>query len=178
MPLTLSHAVLHVRDLDAMIDYYTRALGFNVTDRGPIARNGPEIVFMSQDPGEHHQLAFVSAPRAEGACALNHLAFRVADMAELRAQFDRLTSDGRGSQPRPVCHGNTWSLYFADPEQNGVEIFCDTPWHVRQPQGRPWDMSLDQESLLASTRAAFEAEPEFGPGESYLAARARQLGAG
>ena len=54
MPLTWSHAVLYVSDLDNMLDYYTRVLGFAVADRGPMGENAPEIVFLSQDPGEHH----------------------------------------------------------------------------------------------------------------------------
>lgn len=36
MPLTWSHAVLQVRDLDTMLDYYTKVLGFAVSDRGPL----------------------------------------------------------------------------------------------------------------------------------------------
>ena len=173
MPLTLSHAVVHVRDLPLMIDFYTGVLGFAVTDRGPIAPGGPEIVFMSQDPGEHHQLAFVPMPRGDGPSALNHLAFRVSGLSEVREMFARIVADGRGAQPRPVTHGNTWSIYFADPEKNGIEIFCDTPWHVPQPQGQSWDMSAADVALIDSTRAAFAAEPGFGSGDSYLNARTR-----
>jgi len=174
MPLTLSHAVLHVRQLDTMLDYYTTVLGFEVTDRGSIGANGEEIVVLSQDPGEHHQLAFVTIPpddKKRG--ALNHLAFRVEGLDELRALIARIAADGRGRAPAPLTHGNTWSAYFGDPEGNGVEIFCDTPWHVGQPQGRPWDLAKDDAGLLAETRAAFAGEPGFGPGDAYIEARRR-----
>jgi catechol 2,3-dioxygenase len=174
MPLTFSHAVLHVENLDTMLDYYTRVLGFAVTDRGPIGPGAPEIVFLSQDPGEHHQLAFIAAPPSEARPgALNHLAFRLETLGELRALMDRIAADGRGAKPRPLTHGNTWSAYFADPERNGIEVFCDTPWHVPQPQGRTWDTAQDDDTLLAATREAFAGEPGFGPGDRYGEARAR-----
>ena len=173
MALTLSHVVVHVRDLPLMLDFYGAVLGFAITDRGPLAPDGPEIVFMSQDPGEHHQLAMVPAPRGDGPPALNHMAFRVPALGDVKTLYERIVADGRGTQPRPLCHGNTWSIYFADPERNGIEIFCDTPWHVAQPQGQSWDMSADEATLLATTRAAFAGEPGFGPGDSYVNARAR-----
>src|ERR1700756_3922494 len=107
MPLTWSHAVLYVADLDNMLDYYTRVLGFAVADRGPMGENAPEIVFLSQDPGEHHQLAFMHAPdRPRGAGALNHLAFRVEGLDELCALIGRIVADGRGRAPTPMTHGN------------------------------------------------------------------------
>ena len=49
----------------------------------------------------------------------------------------------------PVTHGNAVSVYFKDPEGNGIEIFCDTPWHVPQPQVGFWDPSQDAEQVLA-----------------------------
>jgi catechol 2,3-dioxygenase-like lactoylglutathione lyase family enzyme len=174
MALTLSHAVLHVRDMETMVDWYTKVLGFEVTDRGPMGPNAPEIVFLSQDPGEHHQLAFAAVPPGEKAPgALNHLAFRAEGLDEVRALVAAIVADGRGRAPAPMPHGNTWSAYFADPEGNGVEIFCDTPWHVRQPQGRAWDWSKDDAALIAETRAAFETAPGFGPGDAYVEARKR-----
>jgi catechol-2,3-dioxygenase len=174
MALRLSHTVLQVNDLDNMLDYYTRVLGFAITDRGPLGPGGAQIVFLSQDPGEHHQLAFVTAkrdPNVPG--ALNHVAFRVPDVAAVRELDARIRADGRGRMPMPLTHGNTWSVYFADPEGNGLEVFCDTPWHVAQPQGKAWDMSASDAELLATTRAAFEKEPQFGPGDVYVAARER-----
>ena len=58
--LTWSHAVLYVQTLQPMLQFYSEVLGFLVTDRGPLAEGAPEIVFLSQDPSEHHQLAMVA----------------------------------------------------------------------------------------------------------------------
>ena len=50
--LTLSHAAVAVRDLDAMLDFYGGVLGFVVTNRGEVGER--EMAFISQDPTEHH----------------------------------------------------------------------------------------------------------------------------
>ena len=58
MLLTWSHAVMYVRHEAVMLDFYTRVLGFEITDRGP-SEQGPDIIFLSQNPEEHHQLAML-----------------------------------------------------------------------------------------------------------------------
>ena len=75
-------------------------------------------------------------------------------------------------------HGNAISVYFQDPEGNGIEIFCDTPWHVPQPQVRPWDPSKSDEEVLASVEADFRDAPGFMPMEHYRAERAKAFGEG
>jgi catechol 2,3-dioxygenase len=61
----------------------------------------------------------------------------------------------------PLSHGNTLSLYFNDPEGNGLEVFWDTPWHVKQPDGIVWDTGLDQEQALAWVEETFSHKPSF-----------------
>lgn len=160
MALTWSHAVLNVKDTEIMLDFYTRVLGFHITDRGEIAAMNREIIFMSQDPGEHHQMAMIPMREDEGPSnSLAHLAFRVSAMSELRGMIQTLKGEGVGM--RPTSHGNTWSIYFQDPEQNGIEIFCDTPFHVTQPAGKAWDLDADDETLMAWTEAEFKDQPGF-----------------
>ena len=79
---------------------------------------------------------------------------------DLRILRDRLTA--AGIDPiLPINHGNAWSLYFSDPEGNGLEVFWDTPWHVEQPQGKVWDASLDKDAALAWVEENFSAEAGF-----------------
>lgn len=173
MALSWSHAVLFVQDEARMIDFYTRVLGFQVTDAGPIA-GGRKITFLSQEAAEHHQVAFMDGRDDVGPSNSHaHLAFRVGDLAELRALIARLQEESLSM--RPTSHGNTWSIYFQDPEQNGIEIFCDTPWQVKQPAGETWDMSLEDEALLAWTREKFQDAERFGPQEEFIARREREL---
>jgi catechol 2,3-dioxygenase len=177
MALAWSHAVLHVRHDTRMIDFYTHVLGFQVTDRGQIGAGDREIIFLSQVAKEHHQLAMIPGRTDDGPSnSLAHLAFRVDDLAELREVIARL--HGEDLTLRPTSHGNTWSVYFQDPEQNGVEIFCDTPWQIKQPAGEIWDMTLDDDALLAWTRETFQGAERFGTQAEFIARRTRELAVG
>ena len=179
MPLRWSHAVLHVRDVETMLDFYTRVLGFEVTDRGPLGEGAgaPEIIFMSQVPTDHHQLAFLSAGRGAGRSNTHHhMAFRVSSYDEVRAFAQALERDGRATEIEPVTHGNAWSVYFRDPEDNGVEIFCDSPFHVSQPKYQPLDISLDEQQQRARTVDQFGDDEEFDAIDAWYAKRAEELG--
>src|SRR6267378_7231575 len=72
----LAHVGLFVRDLEAMIAFYTRVLGLVVTDSGDYYMGG-RIAFLSRNADEHHQIVMASG-RAEGSpTTLNQLSFRV-----------------------------------------------------------------------------------------------------
>ena len=175
MPLNWSHAVLYVRDQDTMIDFYTNVLGFAVTDRGPLGENAPDIVFMSQSPDEHHQLAMIQTRQDEDPSnSVNHFAFRVEQFADVKALNEKLAGMD-GIKVGPLSHGNTLSIYFNDPEGNGIEVFWDTPWHVAQPQGKPWDTSMDEAAVLDWVRSEFGEEASFEPREDYYARRRTEL---
>lgn len=58
-----SHMSFAVTDLVRMEDFYTRVFGFTVTDRGEVM--GMNLVFLSRDPLDQHQLVLVSG-RPEG----------------------------------------------------------------------------------------------------------------
>ena len=78
MKLEWSHTVLNIKDSVKILEFYTKTLGFNLSDRGPVTENGPEIIFVSQDSDEHHQLAFVvEREDVDKPTSLNHLSFRV-----------------------------------------------------------------------------------------------------
>lgn len=173
--LEVAHAVLYVHDVADMIDFYTNTLGFEVTDRGPL---GPdEIVFLSQIANHHHQVALVTGrDKPDRSNSMHHVAFRSAGtLDDLRALKKVLDADVRVTQIMPLTHGNAWSVYFRDPEFNGLEVFVDTPWHVRQPQGEPLDLEKSNDEIVESTRAHFSTEPEFGPLDDFYSRRAAEL---
>lgn len=178
--LEVAHTVFHVCDVERMIEFYTDVLGFEVTDRGPLhPGTDDEITFLSQTARHHHQLAFVDDRADPGPSEnLHHVAFRSSGtLDDLRALYERLEAHQEVRGILPMTHGNAWSVYFTDPEGNGVEIFIDTPWHVAQPQGMPLDLSQSTDEIIANTEAAFAAEDEFSPIESFYAARAEHLAA-
>ena len=63
----------------------------------------------------------------------------------------------------PINHGNAWSLYFNDPEGNGLECFVDSPFHVAQPFADQLDLSTDDATIESATEARIATEPEFQP---------------
>ena len=50
----LTHFGIHTTDLDRMVDFYTRVMGFVISDHGT-GRSGARVVFMTQSPECHHQ---------------------------------------------------------------------------------------------------------------------------
>ena len=176
MKIQWSHCVLRVRDLEGMVAFYSDMLGFSVSDRGPLGPDGPEIVFMSGSSSDHHQIAFAAVRGPEDGSSLEHNAFRVGSLAEVKEMFERVSADDRVKGIAPLSHGNAISVYFSDPEGNGIEVFCDTPWHVQQPQVRAWDPSKSDDEVLAAVEADFRDENEFMPMDQYRAERAKAFG--
>jgi catechol-2,3-dioxygenase len=168
--------VLKARDLEGLVAFYCDILGFRVADRGPLGPDGPQIVFLSGTSSDHHQIAFAATRGPEETTSLDHNAFRVESIAEVRAMLERVTADDRVKHAAPLTHGNAVSVYFADPEGNGIEVFCDTPWHVRQPQVRAWDPSKSNDEVLASVEAEFSSEPDFRSMDEYRAEQAKAFG--
>ena len=168
MAIELAHAVVYVTDMSQMVDFYTQTLGFKVAARGPLGQEPTEIVFLTKNPLHHHQLAFMNTRKDAGPSnSLNHLAFRVDSLDDVKTALRAVTEDPSASGVKPVTHGNAWSVYFKDPEGNGVEIFCDSPFHVQQPQAKGWDPQMDIQPLTSWTKETFESENEFGPIEKF-----------
>ena len=120
MKLSWSHTVINVRDLERMLGFCTDVLGFEISDRGPLGPGAPEIVFLSNDPDEHHQVAMVASRDGETAAnPLNHMAFRVDSFEDVKTLHECLSAS-EDAKILPVSHGNTLSLYFSDPEGNGL----------------------------------------------------------
>jgi len=179
MKLRWSHAVIYVRDLETMVDFYRNVLGFEVSDRGPLDPADPEglqIVFMSQVGSDHHQIAFLPLRQEGMKTVFDHIAFRVDSLADVKEMARKLEADGRATAIRPLTHGNAWSVYFSDPEGNGLEVFCDSPFAVQQPQIRPWDLTMSDDELRRTTEKEFASEPGFGSMDEYYAERRRRFG--
>ena len=165
--LTLSHVGIFVTDINRMVDFYTRFLGFAVSDRGPNP-NG-EIVFMTRDPREHHQFVMASGrPDDLPFNPINQLSFRVDSLATLRALYKGLKNEPVEGL-RTITHGNALSVYFHDPEKNRVELLIDTPWYVPQPYRVPYDIMLPDVEIWSSLEKQVRVVPGFRPREEWAA---------
>ncbi len=175
VPLSMSHIGLYVYDLPKMEDFYTRVLGFTVTDRGKV--RGADIVFTSWDPKDHHQVALVNGrPKHLAFNHVNQISFRVATVEDLQAIWKRVKSEAEVTDLRPMDHGNAWSLYFRDPEGNRLEVFCDTQWYIDQPCIEDLDLSLPADQIRAKSDAFCRSAPGFKPIEEYQAQIAEKMG--
>ncbi|MGB0113884.1 MAG: VOC family protein [Ilumatobacteraceae bacterium] len=175
--LRLSHATVSVTDLDAMVAFYRDVLGFHVTNREALP-DGSEAAFLSQDPAEHHQVLLICGPVGSHEFVMvDHLAFRTGTLDDLRSISDALAAAGVDGVI-PISHGNAWSLYFNDPEGNGVECFVDSPFHVAQPYAGSLDLATDDAEIEATTRSAIEDLPEFQALADYQAAFESRLARG
>jgi catechol-2,3-dioxygenase len=125
--MAFSHIGLYVIDMPCMVRFYTTVLGFSVTDQAPI--RGIDVVFLSRDPDEHHQIVLVPGRAAASVSTLNQVSFRLASMSELRRVHAELASL-KVAELKPTNHGGSWSLYFLDPEGNRIELFAQTPWYM------------------------------------------------
>jgi catechol 2,3-dioxygenase len=172
--LAFSHMGLYVTDLARMEDFYTRLLGFTVTDRGDLGST--QLVFLSRDPKEHHQIVLASGrPGAAGFNPINQISFRMAEFGALREMHRRLQGEGVADMS-PVSHGNALSIYFRDPEGNRIELFVDTPWYVLQPLRVPMDMSLPDAELWAWAESEARKLPGFTKVEQWRDEVARRMG--
>ena len=177
--VAFSHVGLFVHDLDVMVDFYHRVLGFTITDRGdletPAGRVG--LAFLSREPHEHHQLALVTGrPPALEFNVVNQISFRVPDLAALK-RFHTVLQDERVNALDPVTHGNAISLYFRDPEGTRLELFVDTPWHCEQPVREPVDLTRSEEDLLAESERIARSRPGFATREAWTASLASRMAA-
>jgi catechol 2,3-dioxygenase len=160
--LAMGHSTLAARDLEALQTFYCEVLGFEVTNRGPVGEDGLEIAFLSQDPGAHHQIAMVGGATTPSSdfVMVDHLAFRTAALGDLRIIHANLIDAGI-EDILQIDHGNAWSLYFSDPEGNGVECYVDTPFHVAQPHAGTFDIQADDAQIEQATHQSLIGEPEF-----------------
>jgi catechol 2,3-dioxygenase len=131
----LGHVVLRVTDCDRAERFYGGVLGLPVCAR--YNENGMKMTFFTL--GNHHDFAVMEVSGAgssdsDTAVGLHHVAFNIGDsLDELREARQKL--EAVGISPTPIDHEVAKSLYFADPDGNGIELYVDTSdvWR-RDPQ--------------------------------------------
>ena len=174
--VSFSHFGIYVTDLARMEDFYTRVLGLLVSDRGQVP-GGSDLVFLSRDPDEHHQIVLATGrPHGVEFNVVNQISFKLATLTDLKAMHTRARDEGT-KQFRIVTHGNAWSVYFADPEGNRVEVFVDTPWHTPQPVVELFYIGAPVEVIERETEALCRNRPWFMSREQWRAAQVTRMAA-
>ena len=120
-PVLFAHFVLRSSNIQAMIDWYSAVLNMRVVQRTDY------ICFLTYDD-EHHRLGIVNlaglkAPDAKTS-GLAHVAYTFSDIGALLSTYRRVKA--LGIEPsRCIHHGPTVSIYYRDPDGNGVELQVD-----------------------------------------------------
>jgi catechol-2,3-dioxygenase len=169
----LTHVGLYVNDMDAMVSFYTGLIGLVVTDSGEFL--GRDLTFLSRRADEHHQIVLVTGRQADRETVLlSQVSFRVDDLDALK-HFHRRALELGATAMEGRNHGNSWSIYFQDPEGNRVEMYTPTPWYVSQPWRVPLDIREDNEVIEATTRKLVQESARWGPVEDWRAELAARL---
>jgi catechol-2,3-dioxygenase len=170
--IAFTHMGLFVTDCARMADFYCNVLGFSVTDRGQIG--AAEFVFLSRNPEEHHQIVLTSGRAAGSASTVQQISFHTPNLAALKAFYQRAVAlDVSGVTP--LAHGNAWSVYFADPDGNRLEVYTETPWYVSQPYRGALDLTASDEEILTVTEELCRTLPNFKPRSEWLAEMTQRM---
>jgi catechol 2,3-dioxygenase-like lactoylglutathione lyase family enzyme len=163
----LTHFGVHATDLDRMVDFYTRVMGFVISDQGT-GRSGARVVFMTQNPECHHQFVlFDGKPADLSYNPVNQISYRLDSLDTLKGYRRTLIKEGI-TEHRVTDHGNAWALYFKDPEGNPVELYVDSPFYTPQPCGEPLDLDQSNDEILARTEAMCRSRPRFMTREAWM----------
>jgi catechol 2,3-dioxygenase len=132
----IGHVHLKVADLDRAVTFYRDVLGFTVT-----GRVGDQLAFLAAG-GYHHHIGLNTlesrggTPPGPGTTGLYHAAIRYPTRAALAKALKQIRDSDH-----PVSHGSdhgaSESIYLADPDGNGLELYWDRPldeW-PRTPDG-------------------------------------------
>ena len=148
----IGHVHLKVADLERAIGFYHGVLGFDV-----VQRLGDAAAFLSAG-GYHHHIGLKTweslggSPPPAGTTGLYHTAILYPNRAALADAFKRVAAAGI-ELDGAADHGVSESLYLRDPDDNGVELYCDRPKDVwpRKADGSlaMYTRPLDLEKLLA-----------------------------
>jgi catechol 2,3-dioxygenase len=166
LSFSLNHVGIYVIDIDAMSDFYTSFFGFVITDRRDDVN---PIRFMTMSPSEHHQLLLVSGRKPDSDSTVAQISFLMQDFPSLRRLHERASAEPRIRKLWALDHGNSWTVYFKDPEYNIIECYVHTPWHVSQPYGKSIDFSLSDSEICQSTEFEALANPTYKPAEAFRA---------
>jgi catechol 2,3-dioxygenase len=134
----LGHVLLRVSDEERARWFYCDVLGLKVAERDP--EHGGLFTtlgdgFHTLDFARHATPEQAQKPRRDQ-LGLIHLAFQVERYADLRDAYVTLQKNGITIE-RATDHENQRSLYFYDPDGNGLEIYYEFPCALQIfPNGR------------------------------------------
>ena len=150
----LNHAVLYVRNAERAADFYRDVLGFETVE----ALGDRAFFLRANGSDNHHDLGLFgigedAPPPGHGdRVGLYHLAWEVDDLTDLAEARSALAE--AGALTGESDHGNSLSIYCADPDGNEFEVFWMVPrdeWETRGFGTRRLDLQgeLERRGLVS-----------------------------
>jgi len=152
----IGHVHLKVADLQRALRFYAGVLGMEVTQR-----YGEGAVFLSAG-GYHHHIALNTweslggSPPAAGSTGLYHTAIVYPTRAALATALRRVI-EAKIPLQGAADHGVSESIYLNDPDENGVELYCDKP---REKWPRSADGKLEMYTRRLDLHELLKEAPE------------------
>lgn len=147
IPRKIAHVVLNTVDIDAITDFYIRALGFRISDWSE-----HQMAFMRCN-SDHHVIAFNQAKWA----SINHVAYEMPSIDHFMRGIGSLSHHGITPQWGPGRHGpgdNTFS-YFTDP----ANLVCEYTSEVAQVDEDRWLCKTWPRTAVLSDQWGFAGPP-------------------
>jgi catechol 2,3-dioxygenase-like lactoylglutathione lyase family enzyme len=122
-PDKFSHVVLRTHDVERMKNWYTTAFGLT------IEAELPGVFVVASYDEESHRIALTAGAPAPGpdgrqVTTLKHMAFGYDSLGKMLDQYKHMKAAGY-TPDRMINHGPTLSMYFDDPDGNGIEFFTE-----------------------------------------------------
>ncbi|XP_070554373.1 uncharacterized protein [Ptychodera flava] len=173
--ISFSHISVKAHNIDGMVSFYSRVMGLFPVKQGYLGNN--RVVRMM---GRDYRLFEFVDGRSASALDLefpvtHQFAFRMESLEDLREFRDILLHEPIHSLAF-VTHGNCWSIYFCDPENNRIEVFVDGPNHVKQPVIEDYNLDLSDEELTQHEVLSWQHHSSFQSVKEYRMKNARKWG--
>ena len=171
-PLKVGHVALFVPDLHQTIDFYSKVLGFRVSDW-----IGDLFVFMRCNPDHHTVNFFQGGPRR-----LHHLALELKDFVHMNNACETLAMHRIPLGWGPLRHGpgHNIAAYHRNHDDHVIEYYCELDQMKNEELGyfepRPWHVDRPQRPKVWPARTWVSGwgtppAPDFGRNERALGSR-------
>jgi len=144
----IGHVVLMVTDLERSLDFYTRVMGFEVSDVYPDSMMSGRMAFLRFGE-DHHGIALVGGAEGKSRSReLHHVAFEVATLDEVfraRAHLEehgvKVAFEGRRRAGAQIA------VEFSDPDGHRLEVYWGVDQVAHGAAARPPEEWIETFSL-------------------------------
>ncbi|MDO4814244.1 MAG: VOC family protein [Gemella sp.] len=169
--IKLGQVALYVNNLELQTKYYTEAIGFTVK------KSSPEEVLLGFEGSDQEILRLIKTDKERVKnYGLYHIAILVNDRVQLANSLYHLIKN-KAIIEGASDHGYSEALYVRDPENNGIEIYCDrdeSVWDIREDgkiEGVTEELQADELLTHVDTREGFRFNKYTTMGHVHLQSR-------